>query len=136
METEVKLKIVKEMIYTVPLKYAWCGPHNDRTRKAITILKKFLIKHMKSQNVHITEGLNKELWKHGIKNPPRRVKIRAVLLSTGEVWATLPETKFPFEIKEESKKEKSSKSKNVENEKKNDRENNKRCVEEVKNKEE
>jgi len=104
METDVKPQIVKEMMYTVPLKYAWCGPHNDRTRKAVTILKKFLIKHMKSENVHLTEELNEELWKHGMKNPPRRIKIRAVLLSTGEIWATLPESKFPFEKKKEEEK--------------------------------
>ncbi len=104
METDVKPQIVKEMMYTVPLKYAWCGPHNDRTRKAVTILKKFLIRHMKSENVHLTEELNEELWKHGMKNPPRRIKIRAVLLSTGEIWATLPESKFPFEQEKEEKK--------------------------------
>ncbi len=104
--TEAKVETQREMIYTVPLKYAWYGPHNDRTRKAVDILKKFIMRHMKVKEVKITQELNEKLWERGMKNPPRRIRVRAAKVSEELAWVTLPEHKFQFEmVKKEEKEE-------------------------------
>ncbi len=104
--TEVKVEIQREMLYTVPLKYAWYGPHNDRTRKAVDILKRFIMRHMKVKEVKITQELNEKLWERGMKNPPRRIRVRAAKVGEDLAWVTLPEHKFPFErVKKEEKEE-------------------------------
>ncbi len=107
-------KILRETVYTVPLKRAWFGPHGDRARKAVDILKKFMIRHMKAKEIKLDVELNELIWKRGMKNPPRKVKVRAVKLENGVVWVTLPDKRFGFEKgkgeerKEEQKEEQES----------------------------
>ena len=105
MAEKAEVKVIKEMVYTVPLKYAWLGPHNDRTRKAVDILKKFMFRHMKAREVKLAQELNEFIWSRGMKNPPRKVKVRAVKVEDGAVWLTLPDKKLWFEIKPEKKEE-------------------------------
>lgn len=68
--------MAEEKIYTVPLRRGFMkAPNYDRTRKAIVVLKEFLRKHTK-KDVKIGRYLNLEMWKHGRKNPPPRIKVR------------------------------------------------------------
>ncbi len=68
-----------ERIYTIPLRHEFNKvPNYKRTSKAVKAVRKFLQKHMKCENVKIGPYLNLELWKHGRKNPPPRIKVRAV----------------------------------------------------------
>jgi large subunit ribosomal protein L31e len=65
-----------ERTYNVPLrKGTQKVPNWRRTKKTVKVLREFLSKHMKSDNVKISKELNQELWKHGIKNPPHHVKV-------------------------------------------------------------
>ncbi len=105
MAEKEEIKVMKEMIYAVPLKYAWLGPHTDRTRKAVDFLKKFIIRHMKVRKVKISEELNEVMWSRGMKNPPRRIRVRAAKISDETAWVTLPDKKFWFELEKEKKKE-------------------------------
>ena len=54
------------------------APSYKRSAKAISAIRKFLIKHMKTEDVKIGKYLNLEIFKHGRKNPPPRVKVKAV----------------------------------------------------------
>lgn len=79
----------EKRIYTVPLRRGFNNtPKYKRAAKAVRVLKEFLAKHMKSDNVKLGKFLNEFLWKHGIKNPPARVKIHAQNVD-GEVRAEL-----------------------------------------------
>ena len=63
---------------------------------------------MKSEVVKIGKFLNEELWKHGIKNPPHKVKVTATKNDKGEVFAE----KFgalDLKEKKEAKEKKSDK---------------------------
>ncbi len=72
-------EIVLERVYNVPLRKEWLkAPKYKRTKKAVTALREFIMKHMKSDNVKINKFVNLELWKHGIKNPPHHIKIKAI----------------------------------------------------------
>ncbi len=101
-----------ERTYNVPLRKEWLkAPRYKRAKKAITALRKFLVRHMKSENISIGKNLNEEIWKHGMRNPPHHVKINVLKEDDGKVYAELigyplkPEAK-PEEKKEEKKEEK------------------------------
>jgi len=62
--------------YIIPLRRGFQNtPRYKRTHKAIRVLKEFIVKNMKSEDIKIGKHLNEFLWKDGIKNPPCRVKV-------------------------------------------------------------
>ncbi len=82
--------MVLERTYIIPLRKEWLkAPKYKRSKKAIKAIKEFLARHMKSDNVKILNELNLEVWKHGIKNPPCKVKISTVKDDEGVVRANL-----------------------------------------------
>lgn len=67
-----------ERTYTITLRKEWLKvPKYKRAKKTVAALRKFLEQHMKSADVRIGKYLNLEVWKHGIKNPPSRVRVTA-----------------------------------------------------------
>jgi len=79
-----------ERTYIIPLRKGWLKAQRyKRAKKAINTLKEFLKKHMKSEDVRLGTFLNLEIWKHGIKNPPSRVKVNVVKDDKGVVRAEL-----------------------------------------------
>ncbi len=99
-----------ERIYTVPLGDCYHGVRSTRTKKAVTMLRTFVKKHMKAENeIIISNALNTFLWKGGMQKPPRKVKIRTI--KEGDVVrAFLHDEKIeapkPAPKKEEAKAEK------------------------------
>lgn len=93
-----------ERTYVVPLRRGFLkSPRYKRAKKAVRVLREFLVRHMKSEDVRILSELNVAVWHHGIKNPPSRVKINVKKDDKGVVTAQL--FGVPFE-KVEVKKEK------------------------------
>lgn len=71
--------MAEERVYTIPLRKEFMkAPNYKRSKKAISAIRKFLIKHMKVEKVKIGKYLNLEILKHGRKNPPPRVKVKAI----------------------------------------------------------
>lgn len=102
-----------ERTYNVPLRKEYMkAPRWKRTKKAVTALREFLAKHMKSENVLLSKELNEAMWKHGIKNPPHHIKVKAVKDEKGVVKAELFGAEKPA-----SKKEKKEKTANKERKK-------------------
>ena len=102
-----------ERLYTIPLRKEFSkAPNYKRTSRAITAIRDFIKKHMKNENVKIGKHLNLEMWKHGRKNPPPRIKVKAVVEKIKEkdreieyVIVELPHVKIELP-KKEKKKEK------------------------------
>jgi large subunit ribosomal protein L31e len=95
-----------ERIYNVPLRREWLKvPKYKRAKKAIFALKRFLSRHMKSENILIGKRLNEFIWQNGIKVPPHHVKINVIKEDDGKVYAELFGFKYEkaVEIKEEKK---------------------------------
>ena len=68
--------MAEEKIYTIPLRKEWLKvPIYKRSRKSITAIKQFLLRHLKKE-VKIGPYLNEFIWKQGNRHPPARVKIR------------------------------------------------------------
>ena len=67
-----------ERIYTIPLRDAYEHPRNKRGKRAINMIKAFALRHMKADDVRISEGVNSNILRDGIEKPPRRIKVRMV----------------------------------------------------------
>ncbi len=92
-----------ERTYVIPLRRGWLkAPRYKRAKKAVNTVKEFLVRHMKSEDVRLGTYLNLEIWKHGMKNPPSRVKVNVVKDDKGVVRAEL----FGAPVVEEKKEEK------------------------------
>lgn len=76
--------------YVVPLRRGFLNtPRYYRTNKAVRVLKEFMKKHMKSDNIKIGPKLNDLIWVNGIKNPPCKVKVIATKDKEGLVRVEL-----------------------------------------------
>jgi large subunit ribosomal protein L31e len=65
-----------ERIYTIPLRQGTLkAPRTRRAKKAIFVLKDFIKKHMKSEDIAISETLNEHIWQNGMRNPILKVKV-------------------------------------------------------------
>ncbi len=94
-----------ERTYTIPLRREYLKvPNYRRTEKASRALREFLVKHMKSDTIKVGKFLNEHIWMHGMKNPPHHVKVNAVKVSDGVVYAEL--FGKPLKIGKEEKTEK------------------------------
>ncbi len=79
-----------ERTYNIPLRREFQkAPCWNRSKRAVTAVRGFLRRHMKSDSIKLGKSLNEHIWKHGIKNPPHHVKVTAVKDEKGEVRAEL-----------------------------------------------
>lgn len=97
-----------EKVYTIPLRDAWKGPCKKRSKKCIFVIREFVKRHMKTENVKIGVELNHQIWERGIKNPPRKVKVQ-VVPHEEVVWVELQGVKLVLEKKEDKDKKKEGK---------------------------
>ena len=90
--------------YNVPLGRAWIYPKQRRSKRAVKLLREFAAKHGKSEQVKISEEVSEKIWENGIRNPPRKIKVRLVKDKDGLVTvSTLNSAKT--EVKEVKKEE-------------------------------
>jgi large subunit ribosomal protein L31e len=91
-EPEEEEEIIDERIYTVPLRKAyWTGSRLRRSNRAVRILREFVERHMKPEELLIQPEVNERIWARGIQKPPRRVRIRATKNSDNLVRVYLAE---------------------------------------------
>lgn len=79
-------------VYTIPLDKVMISPRHRRTKRAVTIIREFTAKHMKSSEVKISPELNLMLWTKGIRRPPKRVTVKMEKDEDGVVTVS-PSTK-------------------------------------------
>jgi len=63
-------------VYTINLSKAWLTPEHKRTDRVINMVKEFAIKHMKGGEIKLDQELNREIWKKGKTNPPRKIRVK------------------------------------------------------------
>ncbi len=99
----------QERTYNVPLrKGVMKAPQYMRANKAIKVLRMFLQRHMKSDDVRIGPYLNSKILEHGRKNVPHHVEVKVVKDKEGVVRAEYVKAKdldFLKPVKEEKKDE-------------------------------
>lgn len=114
-KTETKTEKV-EREYVIPLREKCRAvAKHKKTPKAVKTIKEFLVRHMKIydrdlKKIKIDKYLNEYLWQRGIKNPPHKIKVKAI--QEGDVikveLVELPE-KLKFKKAREEKVEKKAK---------------------------
>lgn len=80
-----------ERIYTVPLGRAWIAQKFRRAEKAMSVLKQFTERHMKPTEIIIDPSVNEAIWARGIKNPPRKIRVKMTKDGDGVVTVELAE---------------------------------------------
>ena len=76
-EEEFEEEIQEERIYVVPLaKEYQKAPNWNRTKRAVKALRQFVTRHMKPEALYVSQEVNERLWENGIKNPPRKIRVR------------------------------------------------------------
>ena len=99
--------MAEEKQFTIPLRKEFSkAPSYKRSEKAIKAIREFIKKHLKTEDVKIGKHLNLKIFEHGRKNPPPRIRVKA-LKEENLVRVELPE--FPFETKKDVKQEKKKK---------------------------
>ena len=98
---ELDEDIVEERFYTIPLGKAWISKRKKRAPKAVSIVRSFVLKHMKvrteveeeeePEKLVIDNDVNEKLWSRGIEKPPRKIRVRVVKDKEGIVTVHLAE---------------------------------------------
>ncbi len=82
---------LQEHIYIIPLRDARRAPRWKRSNTAIKDIRKYLAKHMKSEDVKIDKSINEKVWDRGSTKPPSKIRVRAMKMEDGQVQAELAE---------------------------------------------
>ena len=80
---------MQEHIYIIPLRNARRMPRWKRANGAIKDIRKYLAKHMKSEEVKLDQNINERVWSRGSEKPPSKIRIRAIKMEDGQVQAEL-----------------------------------------------
>ena len=80
-----------ERVYIIPLRDVKRVPRTIRSPKAIRLVREFLKKHMKSDDIKIDSSVNEKIWERGIQKVPQKIKVKATKEEDGSVSVTLVE---------------------------------------------
>ena len=84
--TEEEIEVVEEKNYTIPLRHVWVvTPRGKRAPRAVRDVHDYVSRHMKSEDVVISNEINSAIWSRGINKPPRKIAVRAVKDKEGKV---------------------------------------------------
>lgn len=98
-------KKATERVYTIPLRKEWVKQSRiRRVPRTVRVIREFLKRHTKAEEVKLSTGLNEFLWLHGAKKPPGKVKVK-VSVEEGKAFARLPEEEKVEKIAKKGKKE-------------------------------
>lgn len=81
-----------ERIYTIPLRKTKDLVRSRRADLAVRDVKRFLSRHMKSEQIWLDASVNEALWSKGKFTIPSRIRVRATRFNDGVVEVTLPES--------------------------------------------
>lgn len=85
-EGKEEIEVVEEKVYTVSLRHAWVvTPRGKRAPRAVRDVRDFVARHMKAEEVAMSEEINSAIWSRGINKPPRKITVRAVKDKEGKV---------------------------------------------------
>ncbi len=78
-----------ERVYVIPLRDAKRVPRTKRSPKATRVVREFIQKHMKSDDVKMDSSVNEKIWERGIQKIPPKIKVKATKDEDGSVLVTL-----------------------------------------------
>jgi large subunit ribosomal protein L31e len=100
--------MAEEKIFTIPLRDVFAKSRVRRAEDASKLVRKFLVRHMKTENVKIGKSINESIWERGIQKPPRKIRIHAVK-EEDTIYSELLGVEIKTPSKEELKKKEQKK---------------------------
>ena len=83
---EEEIEVVEEKTYTIPLRHVWVvTPRGRRAPRAVRDVRDYVSRHMKAEEVAISNEINSAIWSRSINKPPRKITVRAVKDKEGKV---------------------------------------------------
>lgn len=92
-----------ERVYTINLGKVLLSPDNQRSKRAINMIREFARHHMKTEDVRIDEDLAHQVWERGIKHPPRKIRVRMTKTEEGHVLIAPYEEEIETKVSKEEK---------------------------------
>ena len=74
-----------ERVYTINLGKVLLSQSQHRAVRAINMIKEFARHHMKTEEIKIEEDLAHQVWSRGVRNPPRKIRVRMSKTDEGYV---------------------------------------------------
>ena len=91
MKMEERERVEGERIYTIPLRAVKKAPRWKRSKRAIALIREFLMRHTKAEYLILGNTLNEKTWERGSQKPPSRVRVRVTREEEDTVRAELVE---------------------------------------------
>jgi len=88
-----------ERVYTINLGKVLLSPNNQRAKRAVNMVKEYARHHMKTEEIKIEESVNHQIWKRGIKHPPRKIRVRMTKTDEGFVLVSPYEKEIEEDVK-------------------------------------
>src|SRR3990172_4174662 len=88
-----------ERVYTINLGKVLLSPNNQRAKRAVNMVKEYARHHMKTEEIKIEEAVNNQIWKRGIKHPPRKIRARMTKTDEGFVLVSPYEKEIEEAVK-------------------------------------
>jgi len=74
-----------ERIYTINLRRLTSKAAKwEKSKKSVTIIRDFLKRHMKTEEIKLDKSITEEIWKRGNQKPPRKIRIKVTETEEGE----------------------------------------------------
>jgi len=80
-----------ERVFVIPLREVKKAPKSKRVQKAVKYIQGYVSKHMKSEDVKLSDAVNKLIWERGIRKLPSRIEVKASTTEDGGVLVNLVE---------------------------------------------
>jgi len=97
-----------EKVFSISFRSVFGAPRRERARRAVTLVREYVEKHLGTPVVKIGPALNETVWADGIQNIPKKVKIH-VKVSDDKATATAELADVPFTLPEAEEKPKKEK---------------------------
>ena len=62
-------------VYVIPLRRVYWGRRSNRADRAVRLIRRFVARHTKADEVRILTEANNIVWRRGREKPPARVKV-------------------------------------------------------------
>ncbi len=102
---------MEEKIFTINIRKSLANaPRWEKSKKGVGIVRNFLKRNMKCDEIKIGKTITEEIWKRGNQHPPSKIRIKAIETEEGEgeekkkvIKAEMFGVIFPEELKKEKK---------------------------------
>jgi large subunit ribosomal protein L31e len=70
---------MEEKIYNIPIGKAYKKARLKRMNYAVKMVKSYLKKHTKAEEIKLGKNLNEKMWKRSIEKPPKFVRVKVII---------------------------------------------------------